>query len=203
MAGQMTSDKTATMASKGHVENKLSDTIGLRLQNIRKRSGLSQRELARRAEMTNSTLSMIEQGKVSPSISSLEKILHAFPMSLQEFFSDSEDHAPPVFSAADFIRVQRGKNVEFRVMPFGCGGEKDGYLAHQVYSPGSKVCSELLMNNGYVAGIIVAGSLELHLDGILYSLGVSDGFNFSQHRTHSFVNSGETNCIVVSVSFSE
>ncbi|WP_428994944.1 helix-turn-helix domain-containing protein, partial [Escherichia coli] len=49
--------------------------VGARLQTIRKLKGLSQRELAKRAGVTNSTISMIEKNSVSPSISSLKKVL--------------------------------------------------------------------------------------------------------------------------------
>ena len=51
--------------------------VGVRLQTIRKLKGLSQRELAKRAGVTNSTISMIEKNSVSPSISSLKKVLSA------------------------------------------------------------------------------------------------------------------------------
>lgn len=61
--------------------------VGARLQTIRKLKGLSQRELAKRAGVTNSTISMIEKNSVSPSISSLKKVLGGIPMSLVEFFS--------------------------------------------------------------------------------------------------------------------
>lgn len=60
--------------------------VGARLQTIRKLKGLSQRELAKRAGVTNSTISMIEKNSVSPSISSLKKVLGGIPMSLVEFF---------------------------------------------------------------------------------------------------------------------
>lgn len=61
--------------------------VGERLQSIRKLKGLSQRELAKRAGVTNSTISMIEKNSVSPSISSLRKVLSGIPMSMVEFFS--------------------------------------------------------------------------------------------------------------------
>ena len=61
--------------------------LGERLQVIRKRHGLSQRELAKRAGVTNSTISMIEKNTVSPSFSSLLKVLKGFPMSVEEFFT--------------------------------------------------------------------------------------------------------------------
>ena len=53
--------------------------VGERLQSIRKLKGLSQRELAKRAGVTNSTISMIEKNSVSPSISSLRKVLSGIP----------------------------------------------------------------------------------------------------------------------------
>ena len=62
--------------------------VGERLQSIRRLKGLSQRELAKRAGVTNSTISMIEKNSVSPSISSLRKVLGGIPMSMVEFFSE-------------------------------------------------------------------------------------------------------------------
>ena len=63
---------------------------GTRLKLVRERNKLSQRELARRSGLTNSTISQIEQNRVSPSVSSLKKLLEGIPMSLAEFFSFDE-----------------------------------------------------------------------------------------------------------------
>jgi len=45
----------------------MSQKVGDRLKAVRSMYGLSQRELARRAGVTNSTISTIEQNRVSPS----------------------------------------------------------------------------------------------------------------------------------------
>src|SRR3546814_19524721 len=75
--------------------------VGQRLQAIRKAKGLSQRELAKRVNVTNSTISLIEQNKVSPSISSLKKVLDGIPISLAEFFTlDMESGEDSAFSPA-------------------------------------------------------------------------------------------------------
>jgi transcriptional regulator with XRE-family HTH domain len=58
--------------------------IGFRLQAVRKAKGISQRELAKRVNVTNSTISLIEQNKVSPSVSSLKKVLDGIPISLAQ-----------------------------------------------------------------------------------------------------------------------
>jgi len=69
-----------------------------RLKMIRDVFGFSQRELAKRAGVTNSSISMIEQGQVSPSVQSLSRILAVFPISMADFFSfklpaDHQAHA--------------------------------------------------------------------------------------------------------------
>ena len=70
--------------------------VGERLQSIRKLKGLSQRELAKRAGVTNSTISMIEKNSVSPSISSLRKVLGGLKKQLVAQFSTRL--ADPVFA---------------------------------------------------------------------------------------------------------
>ena len=65
----------------------MSFDVGSRLRAIRQRHGLSQRELARRAGVTNGLVSLIEKNRVSPSVNSLQKLLDGIPMSLAEFFA--------------------------------------------------------------------------------------------------------------------
>ena len=62
---------------------------GTRLKLVRERNNLSQRELARRSGLTNSTISQIEQNRVSPSVSSLKKLLEGIPMSCLLYTSPS------------------------------------------------------------------------------------------------------------------
>ncbi len=85
--------------------------VGERLQSIRKLKGLSQRELAKRAGVTNSTISMIEKNSVSPSISSLRKVLGGIPMSMVEFFSEEilqEIPTQVVYKANELIDISDG-----------------------------------------------------------------------------------------------
>src|SRR5258707_3200267 len=63
------------------------DDLGARLAWLRKLHGLSQRELAKRAGMTNGAISLIEKNLSSPQVASLRKILAVFPISIAEFFS--------------------------------------------------------------------------------------------------------------------
>lgn len=78
--------------------------IGKNIVQLRKKHGLSQRELAERAGITHSAISSIENGKVSPSVSSLQKIVNVFSLSLSEFFTfeqPSNDEVKVVIKPSD------------------------------------------------------------------------------------------------------
>lgn len=179
----------------------VSDSVGARLQALRQKYGLSQRELARRAEVTNSTLSMIEQGKVSPSVGSLEKILQAFPISLQQFFSDSLESLPPVIPAGEFLFL-KDREVDIRMTPMQMGeGLRDLLVSEQSFPPGARIASEWMSHKGFCGGVVIQGALDIHLDGTVYHLSQGDGFNFSLNREHQFINAGDGTCRILSVSF--
>ena len=60
----------------------MSVDIGGRLRFIRSRQKLSQRELAKRSGVTNSTISLIESNQMNPSVGALKRILDGIPMGL-------------------------------------------------------------------------------------------------------------------------
>src|ERR1019366_7682390 len=71
--------------------------VGAHLKSLRQMYGLSQRELAKRAGVTNGLISLIEQNRVSPSVSSLKKVLDGIPMGLADFFTLDLAGKPQVF----------------------------------------------------------------------------------------------------------
>ena len=68
--------------------------LGGRLKSLREAHALSQRELAKRAGVSNAIISMIEQNRSSPSVGMLKKLLDGFPISLAEFFALQEAPKP-------------------------------------------------------------------------------------------------------------
>ena len=89
--------------------------IGKKLQAIRKAHGLSQRELAARAGLTNGTVSLIEQNKTSPSVASLKRLLDAIPMSIAEFFATIEDaNGTKIFFSANLVVFARPLHLFYR-----------------------------------------------------------------------------------------
>jgi transcriptional regulator with XRE-family HTH domain len=132
--------------------------VGIRLQTIRKLKGLSQRELAKRAGVTNSTISMIEKNSVSPSISSLKKVLGGIPMSMVEFFaseSDSEDQVQIVYKAHELTDLSSGA-VTMKLVGRGHQVRALSFL-DETYPALADTGAEMLSHIGEEAGLLVEG----------------------------------------------
>ena len=167
--------------------NDQSFNVGARLLAVRQSLGFSQRETARRAEMTNSSLSMIEQGKTSPSIQTLEKILNAFSISLAEFFS-ADDWQSPVIEEGD-VQTLRCSGSESKAIVFDKGS-----LALQTINPGKSLRIDWVERRGEVVGMLLDGELELILETKRYAVRAGQGFRFSIARAHRLVNTGSKDC---------
>jgi len=61
--------------------------LGKRIVELRKKKGLSQRELCLRMDWDKPNLSVIENGKTSPSITSIKKIAEALEIPLKDLFN--------------------------------------------------------------------------------------------------------------------
>ncbi|WP_299772249.1 helix-turn-helix domain-containing protein [uncultured Pseudoteredinibacter sp.] len=174
--------------------------LGRRLQLLRERNGWSQRELAKRSGVTNSVISTIEQGRVSPSISSLEKILSGFPVSLREFFTFDPDAEAPVFFDVEEMEPRQFEGLQSRRL-FAHQGVA---VTHVVYqgSLGEMASSSpsLYQRDGMTVGVIISGQLEVTVGGQVRLLNAGEGYQFDQSRPHCIRNLNEEECVVLSVS---
>src|SRR6201998_848901 len=94
----------------------MSIDVGSRLRSVRTSFGLSQRELARRAGVSNGLISLIEQNRVSPSVSSLKRVLDGVPMSLAEFFTLDLSATPQAFFGVDELVELGNPDVSLRLV---------------------------------------------------------------------------------------
>jgi transcriptional regulator with XRE-family HTH domain len=163
--------------------------VGVRLQSIRKLKGLSQRELAKRAGVTNSTISMIEKNSVSPSISSLKKVLAGIPMSLVEFFSldaEQDTQTQVVYRAAELTDICSGA-ITMKLVGKAHPSRAISFL-DETYPVGSDTGDEMYAHEGEEAGMLVSGQLELTVGSEVFILEPGDSYYFESSKPHRFRN---------------
>jgi len=171
--------------------------LGARLRAVRSLYGLSQRELARRAGVTHATISLIEGDRVSPSVSSLKKVLDGIPLSLASFFTlDIDEQRGIFYRAADLPDVGSG-DVAFHLV----GADRQDRamtMLHEVYAPGADTGPDMLVHEGEESGVVVRGRIELTVAGKSQRLGPGDAYYFESRLPHRFRNADDEPCEIIS-----
>ena len=171
--------------------------VGARLRAIRQMYGLSQRELARRAGVTNGLISLVEMNRVSPSVSSLKKLLDGIPMSMAEFFTGDFNAPSPVFyEAQDLVEIGNDE-VSLKLVAATRPGRQMALL-HEHYAPGADTGEEMLSHRGEECGVVVRGRIEVTVGGSTRVLGPGEAYYFNSNLPHRFRNTGREPCEVVS-----
>ena len=177
----------------------MSIDLGARLRSVRTAFGISQRELARRAGVTNGLISLIEQNRVSPSVSSLKKVLDGIPLSLSEFFTMDVEATPQVFFASHELVEIGTPEVSLRLLAARRGGRQLTILQER-YEPGAVTGDEMLSHRGEEGGIVLRGCIELTVGSATRVLGAGEAYYFSSSIPHRFRNSGSEPCEIISAS---
>ena len=171
--------------------------LGERLRFVRGRHKLSQRELAKRAGVTNSTISLIESNQMNPSVGALKRILDGIPMGLAEFFAIEPDRPRKAFYRADEM-TEIGKGpISYRQVGDNLFGRALQILKER-YEPGSDTGRVPLVHDGEEGGIVIAGRLEVIVDDERRILDPGDAYYFESRRPHRFRCVGAKACEVVS-----
>jgi transcriptional regulator with XRE-family HTH domain len=177
----------------------MSIDVGGHLKAIRQMYGLSQRELAKRAGVTNGLISLIEQNRVSPSVSSLKKVLDGIPMALADFFTLDLAGKPPVFFPKEELTDIGTGDVQLRLVGAQVA-KRSMAILHERYPPGADTGTEMLTHRGEEGGVVVRGRVELTVGGETRLLGAGDAFYFASSLPHRFRNIGREDCELVSAS---
>src|SRR5882757_9160629 len=91
----------------------MSIDVGSRLRYVRTRHKLSQRELAKRAGVTNSTISLIESNQTNPSVGALKRILDGIPIGLSEFFAIEPEISKTFYMSDELVEIGKG-SISYR-----------------------------------------------------------------------------------------
>lgn len=175
----------------------MSIDVGGRLRYVRCRNNLSQRELAKRAGVTNSTVSLIESNKTNPSIGALKRILDGVPIGLAEFFAlEPERRRQAFYSAQELTEIGKG-GISYKQVGENLFGRALQILKER-YEPGADTGRVPLVHEGEEGGVVISGRLEVTVDAERRILGPGDAYYFESRRPHRFRAVGPTACEVVS-----
>jgi len=166
-------------------------------------ANLSQRQLAARADVSNTTISLIEQNRTSPSVGSLQRILDALPITLAEFFDDAgDDRTDKVFFHQNELASVVSDTILTRKIPQD-SANKHVRVTHSFFRPGADTGEQNLAPNEEQSGVVVRGYLEVTVDNVRGLLGPGDAFHFDSKSVYRFRNVEDIECEVVLASMAK
>lgn len=171
--------------------------LGLRLRAIRERAGVSQRALAKQTGVPNSTISLIESGKMNPSVGALRRILDGIPISLSEFFAfQPEPEKTSFYAAEDLTEIGKGK-LSLQQVGSNLFG-RQMMILKETYDIGADTGRVMYGHEGEEGGIVLSGRVEITLGAERKVLGPGDAYYFDSCTPHRFRQIGSEKCILVS-----
>lgn len=170
---------------------------GKRLSQIRQHLGLSQRRVAELSGLTHSAISTIEQDKVSPAISTLQKLLKVYGLSLSEFFAEPErpDEPKVVIEPDDLIEIG-SQGVSMKLVHNGSPTRSLAMML-ETYQPGTTT-GEKIKHQGEEIGTLLEGEIMLTVNGQTYLLTAGQSYAINTGMPHSFNNTSARVCKIVS-----
>lgn len=159
-------------------------SIGAKLRDLRLKNGLTQEELADRAELSKGFISQLENDVNSPSIATLIDILTLLGSSLKEFFSDGDD-GKIAFAAADFFEKKTDGETVTWIVPTAQKNAMEPITVE--LEKGCSTDSDI-PHDGEEFGYVLDGKVEVTVGDRTAVVGKGETFYFSSDRKHSVKN---------------
>ena len=156
--------------------------IGTKLKELRVLKGLTQEELADRAELSKGFISQLERDLTSPSIATLLDILQCLGTSVGEFFNESPEEQI-VFGKSDYFEKHDAelKNEIKWIIPNAQKNAMEPILM-ELESEGRT--KEDFPHEGEEFGYILQGSISIHIGSKTYKAKKGESFYFVSEKNH-------------------
>lgn len=166
------------------------DPLGARIRHLRQLRGMTLRELAGSAGVTESFLSQVERGLASPSISSLRRIATSLGESIGSLFEPEVEPGVLVRSGDRRVIHYPGLRARDEFITPSTAGKLQVILS--VIEPGGGTGDEPYTHDSDEECVLVLeGTLDLWIGETLYSLGEGDSVIHSSRIPHRNRNSGD------------
>jgi transcriptional regulator with XRE-family HTH domain len=156
---------------------------------MRHERGLSLRALAELSELSPNTISLIERGETSPSVSTLQRLATALGVHINSFFVDSSDKVKLILTRADERTRSGSASVMLESLGYGLEGQScDPFMVTLKPKAGSG--PHMMAHTGSELIHCLIGSVEIEVAGTDYLLEPGDTLLFRAEQTHRWRNPG-------------
>ncbi len=162
--------------------------VGARIRALRQQRGLTLRALADRCNLSVNAIGLIERGRNSPTVASLQSLARAIGVEITEFFQDSREDATVVVHATQRLTA-KATGVIMESLGIGLRNQQlEPFLV--TVEPDSFRTEATITHAGQEFVYCISGTATYEIAGIDYTLGAGDSVLFEAAQPHRFRNPG-------------
>jgi transcriptional regulator with XRE-family HTH domain/predicted Fe-Mo cluster-binding NifX family protein len=164
--------------------------VGHRLRELRTRLGFSLRVLANRSGLNVNTLSLVENGKSSPSVSTLQRLALALKVPISSFFESDLTNKHVVFTPVN-QRPQAtfGSTKMQNLAKDLAGSTVQSFVV--ALQPGMGSGDQMIVHTGHEFVYCLSGSIQYQIEQEEYDLKPGDSLVFEAQLPHCWENKGD------------
>ena len=173
--------------------------LGEKIKELRNKQGLTQEELADRAELSKGFISQLERDMTSPSIATLEDLLQCLGTTLGEFFNEEQEEEQIVFTEEDFF-VKKDEEYKNQIKWIIPNAQKNCMEPiHLILEKGGETCLDN-PHEGEEFGYVLQGAVSIHLGNKTYKAKKGETFYLIPNKSHYLENPSKTPAQVLWIS---
>ena len=174
--------------------------LGFQIRDLRRAKRLTLTELAKRINRSVGWLRQIERGIAEISISAVHEIARELDVQISWFFRseavpDAQEHGFVVRKTHRRVLDFHGSGVHEEILSPTISGEL--LLVETTFAPGAKTGDRDRERHGEESGLVLSGTLELHVEGKTFELQAGDSFAFTRRGPHRCHNPGKVPTVVM------
>lgn len=163
--------------------------VGEHLRELRQERNLSVRALAARSGLAINTLSMIENGRTSPSVSTLQILARALEVPIAAFFAYETIEKKVVHARSQQRPAAMVETTRLEHLGKGlAGGAVQPFVV--TLEPGFGSGQSLTVHTGHEFVYCLSGQVQYTIEGQNYLLEAGDSLIFESHLPHCWKNAG-------------
>ena len=170
------------------------ETLGERLRELRRRQGLTLRELAERIGKSESYLSRVEHGRIDLSLNTLKEIADQLGRPITHLLDNGFPPTDGLIKKGKHRKLVISSSLEYDIL---CSSNQEISLFRMILKEGGNSGDKPYRHRGIESGIMLKGRVRVVVGNREYILEEGDSLTYRSEQPHWFENVGKGDAIAI------
>ncbi|MEA3311535.1 MAG: XRE family transcriptional regulator [candidate division WOR-3 bacterium] len=170
------------------------EALGKRLRQLRRKQGLTLRELGDRIGKSESYLSRVERGRIDLSLSTLKEIADQFGRPIAHLLDNGFPPTDELIKKGEHHKLVISPVLEYDIL---CSSNQEISFFRMILKEGGNSGDKPYRHHGIEGGIMLKGRVRIVVGDREYILKEGDSLTYRSEQPHWFENAGKGDAIAI------